>query len=155
MKNIKDETNSTPLPIAIGINRGWGAVEELNVQFLNKTPEEVLSFFLNEYKGRIALASSLSIEDQVLTDMIVKIDKSARIFTLDTGRLFPETYSLIEKTNMRYGIQLEVKFPDYREVENMVQAEGVNLFYNGIVQRKKCCYVRKIEPLKRAFAVGS
>lgn len=152
MKNIKDETNSTPLPIAIGINRGWGAVEELNVQFLNKTPEEVLSFFLNEYKGRIALASSLSIEDQVLTDMIVKIDKSARIFTLDTGRLFPETYSLIEKTNMRYGIQLEVKFPDYREVENMVQAEGVNLFYNGIEQRKKCCYVRKIEPLKRAFA---
>ncbi len=139
-----DESNSIPL-------QGLGVIEILNTQFTNKSPEEVLAFFLNEYKGKIALSSSLSIEDQVLTDLIVKIDKSTRIFTLDTGRLFPETYSLIDKTNMRYDIKLEVMFPDFNEVEKMVKAEGINLFYAGIEQRKTCCRVRKLEPLKRAF----
>jgi len=126
-------------------------IEQLNLQFEGKSPEEVLSYFLAEYKGRIALSSSLSIEDQVLTDLIVKIDKEARIFTLDTGRLFPETYSLLERTNLKYDIKLEVFFPDFKEVEKMVKAEGINLFYNGIDQRKACCRVRKLEPLKRAF----
>jgi phosphoadenosine phosphosulfate reductase len=126
-------------------------IAELNQQFESKQPEEVLRFFLEEYKGRIALSSSLGIEDQVLTDMVLKIDKSARIFTLDTGRLFPETYSLIDKTNMRYGIQIEVLFPDYHEVQKMVNAMGVNLFYESVELRKTCCHVRKLEPLKRAF----
>ena len=126
-------------------------IEQLNQQFEGKTPEEVLQYFLFEYKGKIALSSSLSIEDQVLTDLIVKTDKSTRIFTLDTGRLFPETYSLIDKTNLTYGIHLEVMFPDYQEVEKMVKEEGINLFYNGIEQRKTCCRVRKLDPLKRAF----
>jgi len=126
-------------------------IEQLNLQFEGKSPEEVLSYFLAEYKGKIALSSSLSIEDQVLTDLIVKIDKEARIFTLDTGRLFPETYSLIERTNTKYDIKLEVFFPDYKEVEKLVKTEGINLFYNGIDHRKACCRVRKLEPLKRAF----
>jgi len=126
-------------------------IEKLNQQFERTSPEEVLRFFLAEYQGKIALSSSLSIEDQVLTDLIVKIDKTTKIFTLDTGRLFPETYSLIEKTNMLYGIKLDVFFPDYQEVEKLVKNEGINLFYNGIEQRKSCCRVRKLEPLKRAF----
>ena len=126
-------------------------IEQLNQQFEGKTTEEVLQYFLFEYKGKIALSSSLSIEDQVLTDLIVKTDKSTRIFTLDTGRLFPETYSLIDKTNLTYDIHLEVMFPDYQEVEKMVKEEGINLFYNGIEQRKTCCRVRKLDPLKRAF----
>jgi phosphoadenosine phosphosulfate reductase len=126
-------------------------IDQLNQQLESKSPEDVLRFFLTEYAGKIALSSSLSIEDQVLTDLIVKIDKSARIFTLDTGRLFPETYSLIDKTNLKYGIKLEVFFPDYKEVEKLVKAEGINLFYNGIEQRKACCRVRKLDPLKRAF----
>lgn len=126
-------------------------IQQLNQQFKEKSQEEILHYFLFEYKGKIALSSSLSIEDQVLTDLIVKIDKSARIFTLDTGRLFPETYSLIDKTNLKYGIKLEVFFPDYKEVEKLVKTEGINLFYNGIEQRKACCRVRKLDPLKRAF----
>lgn len=126
-------------------------IEQLNNQFEGKSLEEVLEFFLSEYKGKIALSSSLSIEDQMLTDLIVKVDKSTRIFTLDTGRLFPETYSLIDKTNMRYDIKLEVLFPDFKKVEKMVKTEGINLFYSGIEQRKLCCKVRKLEPLKRAF----
>ena len=102
--------------------------DQLNERFAGKQPEEVLAYFLKEYQGHIALASSLGIEDQVLTDMICKIAPETRIFTLDTGRLFPETYSLIERTNMTYGIKIQLFFPDYRELEKMVGDHGVNLF---------------------------
>jgi phosphoadenosine phosphosulfate reductase len=139
--NIQDKTNSVPL-------QGLGV---LNDQFEGKSPEEILSYFLKEYKGKIALSSSLSIEDQVLTDLVAKIDKQTRIFTLDTGRLFPETYSLIDSTNKKYGINIEVFFPDHNRVEEMVKTNGINLFYDSIDKRKQCCQVRKLEPLKRAF----
>ena len=125
-------------------------IRDLNERFRDAPAEEVVGFFLEAYKGRIALSSSLSIEDQTLTDIIVKKGGS-RIFTLDTGRLFPETYQLIDKTNLTYGIQLEVFFPDYREVQRMVREEGINLFYNSIESRHRCCQIRKLEPLARAF----
>ena len=127
-------------------------VQELNNQFENSTPQEVLAYFLSEYKGKIGLASSLSIEDQTLTAMICEIDPTCRIFTLDTGRVFPETYSLISKTNDRYGIKLQVFFPNHDKVQEMVQKHGVNMFYESVELRKECCHVRKLEPLKRAFA---
>lgn len=126
-------------------------VNKLNQQFAGKSAIEVLNWFLREYKGKIGLASSLSIEDQAITEMICKIDPSCRIFTLDTGRLFPQTYSLISKTKDRFGKQIEVYFPDYKAVEAMVGEHGVNLFYESVELRKRCCHVRKIEPLKRAF----
>lgn len=125
--------------------------DQLNERCKGKKPEEVLAFFLQEYKEHIALASSLGIEDQVLTAMICEIDSQTRIFTLDTGRLFPETYSLIERTNMTYGIKIQLFFPDYCEVEKMVNEHGVNLFYENRENRRMCCHVRKLEPLKRAF----
>lgn len=125
--------------------------DQLNQRFAGKQAEEVLDFFLKEYKGHIALASSLGLEDQVLTSMICRIAPGTRIFTLDTGRLFPETYSLIERTNLTYGIKIELFFPDYHEVETMVKKHGVNLFYNSIENRRLCCHIRKLEPLRRAF----
>lgn len=126
-------------------------IAQFNRQFAGKSPEFLLTYFLHAYSGRIALSSSLSIEDQMLTDLIAKIEPATRIFTLDTGRLFPETYSLIERTRMKYPITLEVFFPDASEVENMVLESGVNLFYESVELRKRCCHVRKIQPLKRAF----
>jgi phosphoadenosine phosphosulfate reductase len=127
-------------------------IKELNSKFKNSSPVELLAFFLKEFKGKIALSSSLGAEDQVLTDMICNIDKSTRIFTLDTGRLFPETYELIDKTNKKYAISIEIFFPDYHHVEEMVRKKGINLFYESIENRKECCRIRKIEPLKRAFS---
>ncbi len=124
---------------------------ELNAKFEGKSPQEILKYFLEIFRGKIALSSSLSFEDQAITDMMLKIDKSARIFTLDTGRLFPETYSLIDRTNMKYGINIEIFFPDYNLVQQMVQEEGINLFYNSLESRHRCCHVRKLEPLARAF----
>jgi len=127
-------------------------IAELNKQFADKSPEEVLTFFLHEFGDKIALSSSLSIEDQTLTDMIVKIKKDTKIFTLDTGRLFPETYSLIDRTNMKYGIKLKVYFPKAENIEKMVSENGgVNFFYESIEKRHLCCQYRKLEPLKRAF----
>ncbi len=126
-------------------------VDELNKRFHKASPEEVLKYFLEVYKGKIALSSSLGAEDQVLTDMISKINKEARIFTLDTGRLFPETYDLIERTNKHYNINIEVFFPDTAQVDKMVNEKGIDLFYESVENRKLCCNIRKQLPLKRAF----
>ncbi len=126
-------------------------IKVLNEKFSKTSAEEVISYFLQIFRGRIALSSSLSIEDQALTDMIVKADPETRIFTLDTGRLFPETYQLIDRTNLTYNIKIEVFFPDYREVERMIREEGINPFYNSIESRHRCCRIRKLEPLHRAM----
>ncbi|BDX37340.1 phosphoadenosine phosphosulfate reductase [Tenuifilaceae bacterium CYCD] len=126
-------------------------VLSLQSKVVGKSTLEVLDWFLGEFKGKIALASSMGAEDQVLTDMIVRIDPTVKIFTLDTGRLFYETYELIEKTNLRYKINIDIYFPDSSQVQQMVNAKGINLFFQSIENRKKCCNVRKIEPLKRAF----
>lgn len=127
-------------------------IELLNEKLKNKSPEEVIEYFIKLFGNRIALSSSLGAEDQVLTHMVCNIDKNARVFTLDTGRLFPETYELIDKTNKQYNIHIEIFFPDHQQVESMVKEKGINLFYDSIENRKLCCNVRKIEPLKRAFA---
>lgn len=122
-----------------------------NEEFLNQEPQKVLEYFLNEFPETSALSSSLSYEDQTITDMMVGIRKDARIFTLDTGRQFPETYDLIDRTNMQYGIRIEVFFPDWHNVQKMVKEHGINLFYDCVEFRHLCCNVRKVEPLKRAL----
>lgn len=127
-------------------------IRSLNERFEGCSPEEVIKWFVENYKGKIALSSSLGAEDQVLTDMVARIDKDVKIFTLDTGRLFYETYDLIEKTSLRYKIKLAVYFPNPSRVEAMVNKKGINLFYESVENRKECCHIRKIEPLKRAFA---
>lgn len=145
IKNTSDMTKNTSETMQ-------SAAERLNEQFAEKSPEELLTYFLHEYGERIALASSLSPEDQTLTDMILKIAPSARVFTIDTGRLFPETYLLMDRTNSKYGMKMEVYFPNYSEVESYVRTNGVNAFYESVEKRKECCRVRKIQPLLRALS---
>ena len=82
--------------------------DELNKTFESADPLTVLRYFFNIYKDKIALSSSLSIEDQVLTDMLLSISKEAKIFTIDTGRLPAETYDVLDKTNLQYDIKLDV-----------------------------------------------
>lgn len=117
-----------------------------------KSTQEVLEYFLNALHVKIAFASSLGVEDQVLSDLLYKTNPNARIFTLDTGRLPAETYALLEKTRTHYGKPLDVFFPKAELVEPLVSAKGMFSFYASIEERKACCYVRKIEPLKRALA---
>lgn len=132
-------------------NRKKEFIENINAKFEKSPPKEILAFLYKECKGKIALSSSLGAEDQVLTDMLAGINPNPRIFTLDTGRLFPETYDLISETNKKYNIKIEIYFPDYKSVETMVKEKGINLFYESIENRKLCCHLRKIEPAKRAF----
>lgn len=126
-------------------------INQWNKELANQSPVEVLRYFLNHFNDKIALSSSLGLEDQVLTQMVASIDPFAKIFTLDTGRLFPETYDLISTTSNKYKINIEVFFPDAEEVEHMVSDKGINLFYDSIANRQLCCYVRKLRPLERAI----
>lgn len=126
-------------------------IDELNEQLKNSSTQEVIEFFLNQYRSKAALASSLGAEDQVLTDIIFKIDKSSKVFTLDTGRLNPETYDVMDATNLKYGVKLDVYFPNLDKVEQLYQTQGINGHFESIDNRKKCCNIRKIEPLKRAL----
>ncbi len=127
-------------------------VPELQQQFVNSTIEELLRFFLEKYQNRIALASSLGAEDQVLTDLILKIDPKARIFILDTGRLPQETYETITSTMAQYGRNFEIYFPRTSALESLVSQNGPDLFYESIEKRHLCCGVRKVEPLKRVLS---
>ncbi|TLX77072.1 phosphoadenylyl-sulfate reductase [Labilibacter sediminis] len=126
-------------------------IEALNEKFIDADPIEVINYFVKEYGNKIALASSLGAEDQVLTQMLTSVTSDAQIFTLDTGRLFPETYELIDRTSKKYKTNLKVYFPKSEAVQSMVETKGINLFFDSIENRKECCNTRKLEPLKRAF----
>lgn len=127
-------------------------ISSLNNELKDANPQEIIKNVVDRFNQKIALSSSMGAEDQVLTDMLLKIEPNARIFTLDTGRLFAETYDLIDRTSRKYKKKIEVLFPDYKRVEAMVNTKGINLFYESIQNRKECCHIRKIEPLQRAFA---
>jgi phosphoadenosine phosphosulfate reductase len=99
-----------------------------------------------------ALASSLSIEDMVLTDLIFRDSLRIEVFTLDTGRLHNETYALLDAIAARYGTRLRVIFPRSDTVEDYVNNYGINGFYSSVELRKACCHIRKVEPLRRALA---
>jgi len=126
-------------------------IEKYNAALRGASAQEIIHYFAVNYKGKIAFASSLGLEDQVLTEMIAGIDPGMRIFTLDTGRLFQETYDLLDITRKKYGISIEVMFPDADDVEEMVNSRGINLFYDSVENRKLCCFIRKTEPLSRAL----
>jgi phosphoadenosine phosphosulfate reductase len=127
-------------------------IKEWNERFAKAPVEEVLGFFNQEFGTAICLSSSMGAEDQVLTHILSSVNPNFRIFTLDTGRLFPETLNLIQLTRDHYQVDIEVFFPDYKLVQAMVREKGINLFYNSVENRKLCCQIRKMEPLKRALA---
>lgn len=115
-----------------------------------KNVQEICAWALQEFgRAKFALATSLSIEDQALTDVLWQLDKQSQIFTLDTGRLPRETFEAIERTNKKYGQKIEILFPDSQSVEELASDCGPNLFYESIEGRKRCCQVRKVEPLRK------
>ena len=124
--------------------------KKLNEELKNSSAKEVVEYFLGNFEN-VALSSSLAVEDQVLTDLLLKTDKNAKIFTLDTGRLHPETYDVMDATNLKYGIKIDVFFPQIDKVQELYQTQGINGHYESIEKRKNCCNIRKIEPLTRAL----
>jgi phosphoadenosine phosphosulfate reductase len=104
------------------------------------------------FPGKVVFSSSLGQEDQVLTDIIFKNNLPVKVFTIDTGRLFNESYELLDKTTARYKKDIQVFFPQSAGVESFVAERGINSFYESVENRKACCFVRKVEPLNRALA---
>jgi len=133
------------------LNNPIQLISELNEKLIDQPADEVLRFFIREFNGRLGFSTSLGAEDQVITQIIANIDPSVYIFTLDTGRMFPETYDLLDVTRQRYKVRIKVFFPEFNAVEKMVNGKGINLFYESIENRKLCCHIRKIEPLGRAL----
>ena len=128
-------------------------LKQIARQMENKSAREVLRWAVDTYGLRIGLASSFGPEDVVLIDIMIKINKEkTRIFTLDTGRLNQETYDLMDTIRKKYAIQIEVFFPEQKEVEQMVQIKGMNLMYESVENRKLCCEIRKVHSLNRALS---
>lgn len=112
---------------------------------------DVLKKIATEFGERAAFSTSLSWEDQVITHHIFLNDLPIRVFTLDTGRLFPETYGVFNRTLDRYKKKIEVFSPKHEGVEKMVTEKGPLSFYVSLENRKECCFIRKVEPLNRAL----
>lgn len=124
----------------------------MDVDSLNdsvRTPEEALQWASDNLHPKVAKASSFGAEDAVITDMMIKINPEFRFFTLDTGRLPQETYDAMEAARKKYGMRLEMLFPDPGEVSEMVNSKGPNLFYESAENRMLCCQVRKVRPFDR------
>ncbi len=115
------------------------------------TIEETLDYFTRLFPGAVKFSSSLGQEDQVVTDIIARNKLDVEIFTIDTGRLFPETYELLERTGYRYNINIKTYFPQAEAVQEFVNTQGINGFYHAIENRISCCGIRKVEPLNRAL----
>lgn len=113
--------------------------------------DETLAFLATEYPGKVVFSTSFGQEDQVITALIAKNDLPITIFTLDTGRLFQETYDVFHRTIKKYKKQIEVYFPEAASVENLLKQKGPNSFYESIENRKECCFIRKVAPLTKAL----
>jgi len=123
----------------------------LSVQLKAMDLSQSLAFLAALFPGKVTLSSSFSWEDQVLSHVVLDAGLDIEIFTLDTGRLFPETYTVWSKTNERYQTKIKAYYPIGDEVEKYVNEKGPNAFYDSVSDRKACCFMRKVEPLKRAL----
>jgi phosphoadenosine phosphosulfate reductase len=123
----------------------------LTEKFSKLTIPEAIAYLSREFPGQVVLSTSFSIEDQVITHDILSNDLPVSIFTLDTGRLFAETYSVWSATNEKYNTRIKAYYPDRDLLEDYLNEKGPNAFYESLANRKGCCHIRKVEPLRRAL----
>ena len=127
-------------------------LKELRERLPGKSIEERLEILVTIFPGRIIFTTSFGIEDQIITHKIFSNNLAVKVVTLDTGRLFPETYEVFSQTIIKYNKNINVYFPDYLSVEKMVSEKGPFSFYESIENRKECCKLRKVVPLSRALS---
>ena len=127
-------------------------VADAAVRFEDASAEELLTWALETFHPRLAISAAGGVDGLALVDMAWRINPDVRVFTLDTGRLPPETYALFEEVRERYGIDVEFEVPDGNDVAKLSTTYGPNLMYRSVDLRLVCCNVRKVEPLKRKLA---
>jgi len=126
-------------------------LREIESLVSRKSILESLKILSQKFENQIVFSTSFGMEDQVITDFIFSNNLPIKVFTLDTGRQFQETYSTWNKTQMHYLKHIDVYFPNTQSVETLLQKKGPNSFYDSIENRKECCHIRKVEPLNRAL----
>lgn len=126
-------------------------VTQLAAGFEPLAPLERLRALRDTLDGRIVFTTSLGLEDQAITHLIFTNDLAIDVITLDTGRLFPETYAVWAETEQRYGRRITPVYPRHDALETLIAGQGINGFYASVNARKACCGVRKVEPLQRAL----
>ena len=124
---------------------------KLNQEFKGKSLNEAFDALIKLNYGTIAFSTSFGQEDQVITDFVFRNNYPIKVFTLDTGRLFEETYEVYHRTVKKYDKLIEPYFPDAKKIEALLAKKGPNSFYSSIENRKECCSIRKIDPLQKAL----
>lgn len=114
-----------------------------------KTAADLLDWVLETYGDRFAIATSFQKSGMVVLDLAARTGRPFRVFTLNTGRLPAETFTMAERVRARYGVTVEMISPDPAEVESMVRQHGPDLFFDGVQFREMCCEIRKVRPLDR------
>ena len=125
--------------------------DEVRSQLKGLSTTDGLSWVGNQFGSKAKYSSALGIEDQVITYLVARQNLSIEIFTLDTGRLFQESYDLLDLIRSKYKINIKTYFPNNQQVEKLLTEKGPNSFYHSVDNRKECCFIRKVEPLKRAL----
>ncbi|GHN01772.1 phosphoadenosine phosphosulfate reductase [Cytophagales bacterium WSM2-2] len=130
-------------------------VGELNEELHGLSAEKGLALIGSRFGRNARFSTSFGLEDQVITHLIASSAPGIEIFTLDTGRLFQETYDVFALTAQKYQLQIVTYFPDQLKTEDLLKRKGPNSFYESVVNRKECCFIRKVEPLSRALTGAS
>jgi len=115
-------------------------------------PADGLRWLADNFGNTARFSTSLGLEDQVISYWIGTQQLPVEVFSLDTGRLFQETYDVLQLTRIKYKLPIKVYYPEASQVEQMVLAKGPNSFYDSVENRKECCFIRKVVPLKRALS---
>lgn len=124
-------------------------IKKWNAEARQKSLEEMLALVAGHFAGKLVFTTSFGYEDQVITDLIFRNEIPVRVATLDTGRLFEETYKVFQRTREKYGKSIDSYFPDAAAVEKLLNEKGPLSFYESVENRKECCHIRKVEPLQR------
>ncbi len=126
-------------------------IEQLVKQIQALPIVEQIKYLCDLYPGKVVFSTSFQYEDQIITDFIFRNNLPVEVFTIDTGRLFEETYKTFNNTIKYYKKTIKVYFPDYKDIEKYVSTKGPNAFYESVENRKECCRIRKVLPLERAL----
>jgi phosphoadenosine phosphosulfate reductase len=126
-------------------------IEILKSKFSGHNSLDILDVLSSLKEEKLTFSTSLGYEDQVITHYISTKEINSTLFSLDTGRLFPETYSVLQTTLEKYKKSIQIYFPDTKSIENLITEKGPLSFYESVENRKECCTIRKVEPLKRAL----
>src|SRR5690606_23049851 len=125
-------------------------IDQIKKDLLGLDAESIIAYIDNHFGNKSVFSTSFGIEDQVITHLLAKLGAKTSVFTLETGRLFPETYYVWNRTLEIYNLPIKTYFPKTEAVESLISEKGPSSFYESVENRKECCFIRKIEPLKRA-----